>query len=443
MGAVLAFAPSCRQIAGITDSPQVDLAPTSTACGLPYGTVTCAACAQANCCVESTACHADTVCAAYEACVGNCAGDLKCRAQCAIAHAPGTASDVTALSVCLATSCETECGLTCGALAGWPVEPDAATACGACYATQACSVGRACARSTNCDALQRCQATCVTPDCNEACSLAHGVMPGFGDPTDAGVADSPELAFSGFYNGACTTACASGAYWECLGNVSWPSPRSTTVTAHFWPKDYSGGAVSGVTASVCKATDLDCTSPLGDGEGVPPDGEITLSFPNPPESQLGQILGLDGYFKLTAPGYVPTYYYWGLPLSEPELFAYTDLVTPSTLQEFANAESVNIDPARGELAVAVFDCLTTPGAAGVQVKLDTADDETRSFDLSSDMAATVTESPSGTLFFWNVKAGTVNVTTTPVAIGRRSGRYSATIRAGTSTILLAYPTPNP
>ncbi len=120
VGVVLAFALSCRQIAGITDSAPVDLAPTSTACGLSYGTVTCAACAQAHCCDESSACQGDPVCAAYETCVGNCAGDLKCRAQCALAHAPGTASDVTALSVCPARrAAETECGLTCGALAGW------------------------------------------------------------------------------------------------------------------------------------------------------------------------------------------------------------------------------------------------------------------------------------------------------------------------------------
>ena len=140
---------------------------------------------------------------------------------------------------------------------------------------------------------------------------------------------------------------------------------------------------------------------------------------------------------------MPAYYYWGSPLSESEFFAYTYLVTPSTLQGFAKNEGVTIDSARGVLSVAVFDCLATPGAAGVQVTLDPTDDETQSVDLSSGMATTVTESPSGILFFWNVKAGTVNVTTTPVAIGRPAGRYSVTIRAGTSTVLLAYPTPDP
>ena len=433
---------SCRQIAGIGSGPETDLA--TAACGLPYGTTTCASCVNESCCAESSACAADPVCSAYASCLGACNGDLKCRSQCAIDHPTGTASDVSALSACLAGKCETECGLTCGALAGWQVEPDAATSCGACYATQACSVGRACAKSTNCDSLQRCTATCVTPDCNETCGVDHGNPPNnFGSPADAGVADSAQQAFQGFYYGACATACASGAYWECLGHVSWPSPRSTTVTAHLWAKDFSSGSVvPGATVSVCNATDLDCGSPLQTGI-VPSDGEITLSFPNMPESQLGQILGLDGYFKVIASNYVPSYYYWGFPLSEPDFFAYTDLVTPSTLQQLATAQGVRINPDRGELTVAVYDCLTTPGAAGVEVTLDTADSETQSVDLTSGAATSVTESPSGILFFWNVKSGQVNVTTTPVAIGRRSGKYSPTIRAGASTVLLAYPTPNP
>jgi hypothetical protein len=439
--AAIAGAFACRQAIGIDQYFNANA--TTTVCGLPCGTTTCASCVNTSCCSESTTCAADPVCSAYEGCLGKCNGDMKCRSQCAIAHPTGTASEVTALSVCLARSCETECGLTCGTLAGWQVEPDAGTSCGACYATQACSVGRACAKSTNCDSLNRCTATCVTPDCTETCGIDHGNPPNFGNPADAGVADSAEQAFTGLYQGACATACASGAYWECLGAVSWPSPRSTTVTAHFSPKDFSSGSVvPGATVSVCNATDLDCMSPLQTGV-VPSDGVITLSFLNRPDNQLGQILGLDGYFKVIASNYVPSYYYWGFPLSEPDFFAYTDLVTPSALQQFATAQGVSIDPARGELTVAVYDCLTTPGAAGVEVTLDTADNETQSVSLSSGVATRVTDSPSGTLFFWNVKPGVVNVTTTPVAIGRRSGKCSPTIRAGASTVLLAYPTPNP
>src|ERR1700677_2428390 len=91
----LAAAGGCRQIAGISDSPPQAL--TSTVCGLPYGTSTCAACVNESCCASSTACAADDACAAYEGCLGQSAGDPERRSQCGIDHPGGVASDVIAL----------------------------------------------------------------------------------------------------------------------------------------------------------------------------------------------------------------------------------------------------------------------------------------------------------------------------------------------------------
>ncbi len=136
---------SCRQIAGITSNPVEDL--TTRSCGLPYGSNACASCASASCCSESTTCAADPVCAAYEGFLGQCNGDADCRSQCTIDHRVGTSSDVSALSACLASTCETACGLGCGALAGYITEPrnGGATSCQTCVetTTAACTHARA------------------------------------------------------------------------------------------------------------------------------------------------------------------------------------------------------------------------------------------------------------------------------------------------------------
>jgi hypothetical protein len=100
LGMALVLAPAaCRQIVGI-DETQVaaahdsgadvgaGLEMTATACGLPYGTATCASCVAASCCNESSACAANATCKPYAACVGSCGTDSACRAQCVLDVAP-------------------------------------------------------------------------------------------------------------------------------------------------------------------------------------------------------------------------------------------------------------------------------------------------------------------------------------------------------------------
>ena len=110
------------------DNPPADLS--TNACGLPYGTTTCASCASTSCCAESNACVGDPdFCAPYESCLGACNGDPACRSKCTIDHpVPAVnAAPVSALSACLVSHCEDECGLACGGFAGYLSMPDAAT----------------------------------------------------------------------------------------------------------------------------------------------------------------------------------------------------------------------------------------------------------------------------------------------------------------------------
>ena len=153
---------ACRQIAGIADSPPEAL--TAAACGLTYGTDSCASCIATSCCAESTACAASPVCSPLASCLGKCDGDATCQSHCTIDNPVGAAveTDVSALSACIASSCESACGLTCGALAASISPPDAAAGCQSCLEVNACPLAQSCASSVDCDVDQRCVVGCPT-----------------------------------------------------------------------------------------------------------------------------------------------------------------------------------------------------------------------------------------------------------------------------------------
>ena len=312
--ATLCGVASCRQVLGLDYPADAQAVPAeagpgladagpdagTNACGLPYGTPACAACASTNCCAPSSACAADAVCDAYESCLGGCTGDPKCRMQCIIDHPPGTTNDVSALSACLASHCETACGLACGALAGYPVEPDVAAACQSCIVSNACDPTRACAASSDCDAINRCLLSCPTPDCFSACVISHGMDPTWnflGANDDGGIFESFAQA-----QRACAAPCGLGSYWECVGHVSWPAPKSATTTYDFRVTDYSTGmGVPGVDLSVCSFTDPDCTQPLQVGT-TDATGLASMPFQNTRNLPGGGGgLGLNGYLKGTSP----------------------------------------------------------------------------------------------------------------------------------------------
>ena len=118
-------AAACRQIVGFDETERFraavdagahDASVDASACGLPYGATTCAACIQANCCDQSRACAADAPCAGVYECLGGCPiGDLACRTQCWTDHTSGNDPTGPPLVACSVRMCESECALSCGA----------------------------------------------------------------------------------------------------------------------------------------------------------------------------------------------------------------------------------------------------------------------------------------------------------------------------------------
>ncbi len=433
IGVVLAAPLSCRQLVGIGSSPQTDL--TTSVCGLPYGTPSCASCAMANCCNESTACAADATCAPYASCMGQCKGDATCWARCLQDHHADTPA-VSALDACMATACEAACGLTCGAFAGWAFQPDAADACQACLVSRNCSAMRACATSSDCDAIGHCLATCTTLDCFDGCGTTWG-QNAASFQVDGGPGGSD---FGNYVTGIapCDVACGWGTDWRCVGHVAWPPIRSVGATYHLMLKDFSNGApVAGASVVLCASADVDCKMHLA-MDTTNGAGSASLSFQNVPGAGGELTLGLLGYLMITSPTLVDSYYYWGFPLSEAQLYAYQLAYTPDELQGILASLNVTQDPNRGFVGVAVFDC-DYNGAGGVQVTLDAADAAPQAYTPMG--VETTTTDKQGLLLFPNVPVGTVHVTATPVALGKPSGSTTVMVRKGAITTALVAPTP--
>jgi hypothetical protein len=434
---------ACRQIAGIQEDP---VGTPTGACGLPYGTNACADCVANNCCSESNACamDPDPASVSYESCLGSCKGDPSCRSGCTIDHRVGTASDVSALSACLAAKCETECGLACGGFAPYVVPPDAGATCQACVESDptACAAGRACGASEACDAFWRCYLTCPSYECQVNCRLSEEAGAALFDP------------FVLRYKNSCATPCAQGDYWSCVGHRTFPLLRSPTVKLTLTlAESPAGNGGAGVDVAVC--TDCPCVG--GDaggnvllGEGTTDDvGTVTLMHGNP--ANMG--MGLNGCWQLTAPNIITEFVYWGFPLAGPTVVDTPGSNTPPSLvggeSVFGPAFYQSVasfgappDPTRGIVLFSALDCLSHP-APGVQIALTGSgiDSKVTEFYLNGGVGDTEATQTSADAFggFLYVLPGRYKLTATPAGGAPPSSKVNVNVQAGVITRAWLFP----
>jgi hypothetical protein len=423
---------ACRQLVGITDNPPTDL--TSTLCGLPYGTSACASCVNTNCCSESNACAGDPVCSAYESCLGQCNGDPACRSQCTT-YPVSTASDVSALSTCLASNCETACALPCGGIANLVSEPPSAASCQSCIEGMPaiCAHATGWGASHDGDAYWRCVLACPTEDCRGTCGIAN--------PSGAALF----APFQTDYAGTCSGPCAYGNYWACVGHVNWPEAKSNTVTVTYPVIDFGSHlGVPGLDVQVCTGCPCDAADPtLGQGQ-TDDAGVVTL--------QVRQVVGANGVAgnncnQIMSPSMsiVPYFGYTGYPLSETVSVITManaarlapETVTPAAFAQYQVLDGITQDPLRGFVAPQVHDCLGSP-APGVEITTDSNDHQISIFYNAGEAIAS---SSSGIVSIFNVPPGVVTLTATPVALRKTASVVTVNVAAGTITGASMFPTP--
>ncbi len=370
------------------------------------------------------------ICAPYESCLGACNGDPACRSKCTIDHhvPADNAAPVSALSACLASKCESECGLGCGGFAGYLSEPDAAAACQSCFATSnACSDARRCGSSPECDAFWRCYLACATPDCQTTCVADH----------DAGASLVRSLYKD--FSGTCAKPCGYGAYWACAGKVVWPAAESRTYTWTEYVYDWeSKMGVPNAQVTVCTSCPCPTATNAVVAQGqTDSDGYVTLNF-----QQALSITGQGSIpcYQVTAPGYLTAFAYGASPLTKagwsvrnglvPRETWGVELFTPAAQQ--ANDESVGAtyDPTRAIfVSGGVSDCLGSPApTGGANVSINTRDPMVLALtatDAGPDAGLTATTGAAGqsyTVIFFDVPvdAGSVTLTTTVPGVGQVS-----------------------
>ncbi|MGO9833906.1 MAG: hypothetical protein ACLP1X_06805 [Polyangiaceae bacterium] len=424
---------ACRQLVGITDNPPEDLV--TSICGLPYGTNACASCVNTNCCAESTTCSTNPACSTYETCLGKCSGDPACRSQCT-AYPVSTASDVSALSACLASKCEAACGLTCGGIADLISEPPSAPACQSCIeaTSTTCADARAWGASVDGDTYWRCVLACPTEDCRGTC--------GIDNPSGA----SLFAPFQTDYAGTCSGPCAYGNYWACVGHVNWPEAKSNTVTVTYPVIDFGSHlGVSGLDVQVCTGCPCDAADPTL-GQGQTDDAGVVMLH-------VRQVVGANGVAdnncnQITSPSMsiVPYFGYTGYPLSETVSVITManaarlapETATPTAFAQYQVLDGVTQDPLRGFVGPQLHDCIGSP-APGVAVTTDSNDPMVAVlYDPGSEAIAS---NSSGIVSIFNVPPGVVTLTATPVALHKTASVVTVNVAAGTITGAAMFPTP--
>jgi len=410
----------------------------ASACGLPYGTSACASCVQANCCAQSTACAGDPACAPFFQCTGACRiDDWSCYARCWEDDPPGPVQTPGPLAACETASCASECGLSCGLTAG-RAPPDAAASCAQCLAANgSCPAQHACFSSGDCSNAAVCFGRCFT-------SIDCGCTPS----TEAGVAlyDNAGVDFL-----QCGAACGVGVNWTCVGHVSWPAPTSNgsmLSAAVGDPITFQG--LSGVTVEACYASDTSCSSAYAQGttDATDAGGSATLAVP---PSLIGHGLEANNYLQATMSGAIPTLYFWGFPISQPDEGFIFALGSQAEWEQVLALEQNNVtwESDRGTVVFHVNGCGPGDGI-GVQVSLDAMDSATHQFYMQAgtpSFTATETAGPAtaqsaaGSGGFVNVAAGIVTLTATPLAIGKPSSHATVLVRAGAVTFANLFPTP--
>ncbi len=422
----------CRQVLGVEDrrtgdagtasgGDAGDAAAEGGACGgFAFGAA-CAACTMQHCCTEASACRADTRCAPSYDCAAVCDGsDEACRAACVSVRGDAMAD----LASCQWSSCATECGLSCGGMAGLFEARlvNRSAECRGCLNAHVCDEHAVCAGVVDCLRETTCQEDCTPFDVN--CFVTCG--PEYPD------GEQLYLALNNGYSGRCRKECMLGTNWSCIGNVSWP--QSTTPGA---PIDYKtkflgyslAGPIAGLTVRACNKASGDCAGAVPTGT-TGSDGFVTL--------HLGSN-AFDGYLFLTGSGVYPALVYRQphvvQSVNEDEFFFRAETVPSaadvSTLLQLIGA---TVDSARAVLILSMLDCdgYTAPG---VTFASSAADGSTVGFYTASGVPATasVVTDVDGSGGFVNVPPGLVTVTASVASIGV-VGRATVWARPGSQTL---------
>lgn len=410
---------SCRQLAGISAKASVQQR--------------CSACASNRCANDVVSCDHDATCSSRRACDVKCEFDEPaCHAQCVNSVSAGAYEVLAGIEACVATQCQVDCATTCG---GVPLlmPSDVADACDACTNANCCDVDAACAANPDCWRIAECLRARPSFDGTLACTDVKYA---------AGTAD-----YRSFFDCArknCSRECAIGTYLSCLdGHTNFPVPTEDTIKIPIRAigaiaQDNTG--VPNLDALLCTYADPDCTAPVAAGS-TDATGLVILSFDTRVSGGAPTRSPFTGFLRLAAPSRdrPPTYVY-SPPISETSGVRVVLAPRQSTGDDFARLANITLDPTRGLIFLAAYDCV---GRFAPQVKfvLSGVDASTRLVYTrgllpSSDAVDT---DDRGAAVVFNAPAGAVSVSAWAKGRDVPIARADVLVRAASFTIVVLAP----
>ena len=264
-------------------------------------------------------------------------GDPTKRAQCGVDHGLGNDVATPAFEACLATSCETQCGLTCGGLAA-VFPPATATGCEGCILKQECTATAACATNPLCQTAVRCRFSSDTLDVQQACPE---IAPDSGANPYVPVQTAPIAS-------TCSAECSWGSDWSCLGKLDWPAYNNGAFQVDTFVYGSTQAPVAGVTTKLCNGGDPLCATPF-DTQTTGDAGTVLLTRPPSTEAVLF-------YVDVSSDAIQPALLFDIFPVSTSHIAIPFAVAPPGSIAFEASGLGVNVDASLGTLVLVAVDC---------------------------------------------------------------------------------------
>jgi len=246
--------------------------------------------------------------------------------------------------------------------------------------------------------------------------------------------------------------------WGCLGHVVIGTPRTATVkvTLPFWDLIRSV-PINDVAVQACPKLDVSCSRPVTPLVGADAGGfvklELAALFDGYGEvlsensgdagGDAGDDAGSDAGKDAGASRWTPSLVFFSAPpLVRDTTYDRIPLFTADDITALAAVQGNTWDPALGIAFAGMLDCSGKP-AAGVTWQPSLVDDKSRRFFYINglpDEAATSTDA-TGFGGLLNAPTGTLTLTATVLATGKRIGSATILVRAGMASYTYLMPTP--
>ncbi len=397
------------------------LAQTAPTCGGFAQSGDCKACAESACCGEAKECRADPACAASYDCLAACASnDQRCRGACA----KGSSAALSAMVSCMSRACGAKCGASCGDTGLLlPTFVQRGPACEACVTTKACAAATSCASDSRCVDAATCRLSCNALDggCLERCAALS---------PQGDLAETTRLA--------CGAECEVGRQASCAGSVAWPHVAPGTTSVHVVLGVSGAGSpkpIEGADVRACGKVDVDCASPLAPPATTGANGEAAFDLP-----VTDVIGGFNGFFRITAPSYMPTLAFYNPPASSSMTLPTIPILRDLEFVGATGALGVTADPQRGHLIAILQDCELSY-ATGATVTISSADGASTVGYFQGGFPTKEAKATDGGGIAGGFNLPVGSVTVTAVLGGKTLGAAQAFIQKQTITQVAVVPSP--